>query len=84
MEKIRLKTRYGINNYLVLFKDSTYILITESPYISKGKLGSGEDYIDPSGGPFMAVGGTIEGYEGHKIQSIGWIKDKGYTITFEK
>ena len=84
MEKvIKLQSRSGNNNYLEFIKDKTYVLKTTYPYVRVGYLDDSRNsakFIDPSGGPIIAVGDKIEEY---KVKSIDWIKGTGYTITFE-
>lgn len=87
MKKIKLNTR-GDNNYLVnmLNKDGTesktYKLVTEYPYTRCGYTENNTiDFVDPSTGPFMQVGSSIEGIG--KIKEINPVKDVGFLITFE-
>lgn len=77
--EIQLHSRGGIDNRLVRVggEDSTtYELKTPFNY----RVGFTDDgsytFIDPSGGPFMAVGSEIEG---HKIKAI----HEGAIIEFE-
>ena len=84
MEKvIKLHARSGNNNYLELINDKTYVLKTTYPYVRVGYLDDNRDsakFIDPSGGPMIAVGDKLGEA---KVKSIDWIKGTGYTITFE-
>lgn len=86
MEKIiKLHSRSGNNNYLELINDKTYALKTTYPYIRVGYLDGDRNsakFVDPSGGPMMAVGETLEEVRA-KIKSIDFVKGVGYTITFE-
>ncbi len=88
MEKeIKLNSRYGENNYLKLMpkpdgsESKTYLLKTENPYIGTGYLSDNRFYVDPSGGPFMAVGDELP--EVGVIKSIDLVYGYGYFITFE-
>lgn len=86
MEKIiKLHSRSGNNNYLELINDKTYTLKTTYPYVRVGHINGNKDsamFVDPSGGPMMAVGETLEEARA-KIKSIDFVKGVGYTITFE-
>ena len=77
---IKLKTRYGVDNYLEQYQGNTYILKTESPYLRTGTSSTGKEFVDPSGGPILIVGEKI-GEE--TIASIGFIKDVGTVITLK-
>ena len=79
-KKIKLETRYGTKNYLEQYQGNTYVLKTESPYIRIGVSSTGKEFVDPSGGPILIVGGKI-GEE--TIASIGFIKGVGTVITLE-
>ena len=85
--KIKLQTR-GDNNYLVNMLNSdgteskTYKLVTEYSHVRCGYTEKNTiDFVDPSSGPFMRVGSTIEGVG--KIKEINPVKDVGFLITFE-
>lgn len=85
MEKIKLYSRSGNDNYLELINDKTYALKTTYPCIRVGYTDSNRDsirFIDPSGGPMMVVGETLEEVRA-RIKSIDFVKGVGYTITFE-
>ena len=79
-EIINLETRYHTKNYLEQYQGNTYILRTESPYIRAGSTNDGKEFVDPSGGPMLVVGGMVDN---RKIASIGFLKDVGTLITFE-
>lgn len=87
-EVITLNSRDGIKNYLKKLKSATgresttYLLKVEFP-----QVGISEDMgkivaMDPSGGPMMRIGDTIEG--AGKIKSFDHILGYGFTVTFEK
>lgn len=82
---IRLRSRYGIKNYLKrLFepygsKSKTYVLETDIPTV---RVGEGNMFIDPTGGPMIMVGHKLEEAK-MVVKSIDFVKDCGYTITFE-
>lgn len=71
----------GENNYLEFLEGSTYLLHTEADSV---RVGYDEDnsiyFIDPSGGPYMDVGGMLAGVG--TIEKIFHIKNKGFAITF--
>lgn len=79
-KKIKLKSRGGLNNYLVQIDDSNplmYKLDTQFSFrIGYSENNDDLSFIDPAGGPFMTVGCEING---HKIKSI----HKGCIIEFE-
>lgn len=88
MEKlIKLNSRGEDYNYLKLMPKSdgseskTYLLKTENPYINTGYSDDKRFYVDPSGGPMMIVGETLENVG--KIKSIDLVYGYGYFITFE-
>lgn len=78
--EIKLKSRGGINNKLVQLKDEPlkFQLKTDFNY----RVGFNDEakdeyiFIDPAGGPFIAVGSEIDG---HKVKAI----HKGAIIEFE-
>lgn len=78
--KVTLPSR-GENNYLEFLEGSTYLLHTE---VDSVRVGYDEDnsiyFIDPSGGPYMDVGGILAGVG--TIEKIFHIKNKGFAITF--
>lgn len=83
---IKLDSRYG-NNYLErLQSDSpeskTYILKTEYDAVRVGNTEKGNLFIDPSGGPMIVVGYILKEAEAI-VKSIDFIKEVGYTITFD-
>lgn len=87
MEKIiELSNREGEKNYLELMKrvdgseSKTYLLKTEVPYIREGITNKGKKFVDPSGGPMIVEGNSINKC---KVKSIDFIKGFGFTITFE-
>lgn len=85
---IKLRSRGGAENYLKkLIKkgDSeslTYVLETDSPYLRTGEVANGRKFIDPSGGPMIVVGYKLEEVKA-VVKSIDFVKDYGWTITFE-
>lgn len=88
MENIyKLKSKSGENNYLKLMKkpdgseSKTYLLKTENPYLGTGYLSNNKFYVDPSGGPVIAVGEELPDIG--KVKSIDLAYGYGYLITFE-
>lgn len=84
--RVKLHSRNGINNWLVHHKDNTYILESELDHIRVGYMNSDHDiiaFIDPPGGPFMSVGNTLDEMN-KEVDSIDFIKGKGYGITFKE
>lgn len=86
MEKIiKLQSRAGNDNYLVLVNDKTYSLKIPYPYVRVGYTDANKEsimFVDPSGGPMIVVGEVLEEAKA-KIKSIDFVKGVGYTITFE-
>lgn len=81
--KIKLRTHDGSNNYLYLLESpNTYKLVTQLDYIRGGNTSDGKDFIDPSGGPMLVVGDTIEGTD-FIIDSISFKNNIGYVITLK-
>lgn len=84
---IKLKSRYGLKNYLkkIVKADSsdssTYVLKTESPYLRVGKTDDENKFIDPSGGPMIIVGDELEEAKA-VVKSIDFVEGYGWTITF--
>lgn len=81
MNKIKLNSRYGDENYLKHLKDDTYILESEFSY-RYGQTNDGRNFVDPSGGPFIAEGTILE-ENNRKVKKVEYIKGTGCTITFE-
>lgn len=86
MKKIRLNSRVGSRNYLRKLEDNkkskVWVLEPDSYYIRVGNTSEGHKFIDPPGGPFLAVGDTVEEI-GSVIKSIEFIEGYGWCITFE-
>lgn len=85
---IKLKTRYRIRTFLKLIpygdEQNVYLLKTDASTIRviyKNNNKSSIQAIDPSGGPMLSVGSSIEGYK-RKIKSIEFLKDIGWIIKF--
>lgn len=86
MEAIRLKSRYGVKNTLELLPDEggkTYLFKTDMPSLmvcepEEGKI----EWIDPEGGPMICVGAVLDEV-GLVVESIEFIENQGWTITFK-
>ena len=85
---IKLRSRYGAVNYLKKMpkldgsESKTYVLKTDMPTLRVGEVQGGNKFIDPSGGPMIVVGYKLEEAKA-VVKSIDFVKDYGYTITFE-
>ena len=85
---IKLKSRGYEKNYLKRLKrpddseSKTYVLKVSTPYLRCGEVEGGRKFIDPSGGPMIVVGYKLEEADA-VVKSIDFVKDYGYTITFE-
>lgn len=85
---IELKSRGCEENYLKKLKkpdgseSKTYVLKVSTPYLRCGELEGGRKFIDPSGGPMIAVGSYLEEAEA-VVKSIDSTVGYGYTVTFE-
>ena len=73
-----MKNRYGNEYYFELVSPTTYTIKGDLSYWRYGgKPNQAEldfndlGFVDPSGGPFIAVGSTIEGKSVNRI----WVKD---------
>lgn len=72
-----MKNRYGNEYRYEKVNENTYTIVGELSYWRYGgKEGQSEmdfsdlGFVDPSGGPFIAVGGTIEGRKIKKISVV--------------
>lgn len=81
MNKIKLDSRYGDENYLKHLDGDTYVLEAELSF-RYGQTNDGRNFVDPSGGPFIAEGTILE-ENNRKVKKIEYIKGTGCTITFE-
>lgn len=85
---IKLKSRYGVVNYLKKITKSdgseskTYTLKTDTPMLRAGNMSDGNKFIDPSGGPMIIVGCKLE-EANSVVKSIDFIENYGWTVTFE-
>lgn len=85
MNNIALYNRYGYIINLEPYEGDKYVLKLDdnsSEYIRVGYKENNKDYyfIDPPGGPFMAVGSEIEG---RKLTAISHIPKVGFIFTLE-
>lgn len=82
---ILLSNRYGEHNYLRKIDKNKYKYESKNGYLRVGyKEATQEDgyqFIDPSGGPFMAIGSEVFGING-KISNIE-STESGFILTFE-
>lgn len=84
---IKLPNRYGYDIHLESLTDSKWLLkIDEKANYTRvgGKnLPDDIEYVDPEGGPFLSVGGSVEGRAVTKIETL--VKDKynDFIITLE-
>ena len=72
MNKINLHNRYGYNIYLEHLEDSKWLLkIDEKANYTRvgGGLPKNIKFVDPEGGPFLSVEGTVEGKVITKIEA---------------
>lgn len=65
----KLKNRYGEEYHFEKVGEYTYTIVGDFQYwrISRGEDGS-IDFVDPSGGPYIAVGDHIESGKIYKIR----------------
>lgn len=80
MDKIRLRTHDGSNNYLEHLDGNRYKLVTQIDFIRGGQVSNGKEFIDPSGGPMLVVGDPIEGTP-YIIEDITFEKGIGHILT---
>ena len=82
---ILLSNRYGDQNYLRQIDKNKYKYEGKNDYLRVGYKGAtqedGYQFIDPSGGPFMAIGSEVFGIEG-KITEITKV-DNDFILKFE-
>lgn len=76
-KKIELYNRYNDKNYLEKVQDNKYKLCLENHYL---RMINNEDgsirAVDPSGGPFIAKEGYIDGFYFTKLNKLKNIKVK--------
>lgn len=63
-------------------ESKTYIVKTSSPSMKKGRLESGEEFIELAGGPRIVVKRPLKEVENMTVQSIDYSEVFGYTVTF--
>lgn len=84
---IDIKSRYGDIHKLERIGGEDSCLFLFIPTSEYTRIGYNEDgsyaFIDPSGGPFLQVGDTVEELD-RTIKSICQSPDRGYIIEFEK
>ena len=86
MNKINLHNRYGYNIYLEHLEDSKWLLkIDEKANYTRvgGGLPKNIKFVDPEGGPFLSVEGTVEGKVITKIDIIKEDQYKDFIISLE-
>jgi hypothetical protein len=73
-----MKNRYGNEYSYEKIDENTYTIVGELNYWRYGgREGQNEmdfsdlGFVDPSGGPFIAVGSTIEGRKINRIRAVG-------------
>lgn len=85
---IKLHSRGGVNNYLKKMKkpngeeSKTYVIKTDMPTLRMGYVEENKKFIDPSGGPMIVEGYTLE-EAGAIVKSIDFVVGYGYIVTFE-
>jgi hypothetical protein len=84
MEKttIKLQSHDNSKNYLLKIGANKYMLKTQFNLIRSGRLPDGSIFIDPSGGPMLVEGKTIEGTL-YTIKSIEF-RNGHYEIKMKK
>lgn len=84
-DKINLRSRGGIKNWLEKIEDKSYVLHSEFDHIRFGYLDASMkeiQFADPPGGPFMSVGDELVEADNAEISSIKFVEGKGTVITF--
>jgi hypothetical protein len=73
-----MRNRYGNEYYFEKVDDNTYTIVGDLKYWRfGGREGQSQmdmtdlGFVDPSGGPFIAVGSEIEGRRIHRIRADG-------------
>lgn len=85
---IKLKSKGEENNYLKRLvkpdgsESKTYVLKVSTPTINVSKLSTGYEFIEPTGGPIIRVGSSLEEAD-VTVKTIDFTVGYGYTITFE-
>ena len=87
MNKIRLQSHDGTNNYLEELegRPNEYRLVTPYNFLRDGYIGEHQHFIDPSGGPMIVVGHQLECYgkETFTVEGISSEKGVGCIITLK-
>lgn len=83
-KRVKLNSRYHIKNYLEKIDEHKWVLKSdEEGHIRLGlnsKDYSKYEFIDPAGGPFMAVNYPIEEIN-EILKSIDFVEGVGYVLT---
>ena len=80
---VKLNSRYGLKNYLESLDDHRWVLRSS---IDSIRVGLNKDnrseytFIDPPGGPFMAIGSLIDEIN-EVVEFIDFVENVGYVIT---
>jgi len=80
---ITLYNRYGYTVNLEPYEGDRYVLRVDSDHVRVGLTNPDSKeyfFIDPPGGPFMAVGSEIEG---RKLIAISHVPNVGFIFTLE-
>ena len=88
MNKIRLQSHDGTNNYLEELegRPNEYKLVTPYNFLRGGYIGENQYFIDPSGGPMIVEDEELccYGNKSYKVKSISSEKGIGCIITLRE
>lgn len=84
-ERIKLSNRYNYDVFLLQEKENEYLLKGEDNAlccvcVNYDKIPTNIISVDPSGGPYIAVGSVIDGKEVESITST----NNGFKVKFKK
>lgn len=88
MNKIRLQSHDGTNNYLEELegRPNEYKLVTPYDFLRGGYTKENNHFVDPSGGPMIVEGFPLECYgdKSYIVEKISSEKGIGYIITLKE
>ena len=88
MNKIKLKSHDGSNNYLeeIEGRPNEYRLVTSYNFLRGGYIGEHQHFIDPSGGPMIVEGEQLDCYgdKSYIVENISVEKGIGHIITLKE
>ena len=88
MNKIKLQSHDGTNNYLEELegRSNEYLLVTPYDFLRGGYIGENQHFVDPSGGPMIVEDKELDCYgdKSYIVENISSEKGIGYIITLKE